>query len=1418
MRPILTWAVAAVSLCLPLFACVFPAQAAIEGTTWFPLGPAPIDGFFRGGVSGRATAIAANPDNPDEIWVGTAAGGVWHTVDAGVNWEPLGDREESLAIGSLAVDQCSGAGCGRIYAGTGENAIRRDTYHGAGLLVGQVSGGEFPSFGWTLRPTDPSVFRGGSINDVILDPTTSGGSKRIFVTLSSGVTVAAPESTVTAPEPAGGFGLYRSDDAGLTFDKLTVAGSAGARPTDLERLPDGTLLAGFLGRGVFRSNDDGTSWCPLSPDVPKPPGCPDAQWMPSYPTTYDFVEIAFAPSDPSVLYASFGMCPDRLIQSCRPAFYRTSDDGTTWTRQVEGSESSGLDYCGAALNGYSRYTHALAVDPTQSETLIAGGLRLWRSTDGGGAFNQSDATAPGVVGAGAAVVHLDQREVVFHPTAVGRAYATGDGGFALSDDGGITWTPRNDDLQITGFHGLDSSPLTGAVFGTSQDNGGQLWYGSRRWNWMACCGDGGFAIMDANTVTTLYAGSNWGAPKRSTNGGVSWSTIANGIPSTEHRLFYAPFVQAPSLGGNNMLYWGGTRLYRSPNDGSTWSAASPVLATGEFDEIVTGPSETAHLAGPGQNVITAIAISSSDPDRVWVGYYGGEIFRSDPEPCPMESCWERVDAGVPDQPVTGLAIDPGEPARVVATLSGFGGGAKVWRTTTNGASWSSAGGLPSGVPANTVAFEAGPPQRVWVGTDSSPDGSLFRSTDGGASFSPFNAGLPNAPVYRLAVNETFGRIFLATHGRGAFVLGRPFVSNFEGWVDDRIWDLPVYGQSFLPNQSCELEVIQSDGTVCAAGPIDAMGGTIGTDGGGVLETSQMSMYSGHQVAWACYGGDCVGGVPIESCYDDADSDGVDDPLSSIRLVCDGGDIATAQVIGCPPLENPPSTEVTLPSSPGGAGSGNLCGSTVSALSTAAPAGTPRVLYLTASVQRRLGTESLCTVRVPYVAGEPDAEILRRAQERIDASPVCAAAGVRAIVDEGLAGTSEDEFPRPPRLILDAPSVVGGQLVTAIRLEPDAGGQRCVHLDGLGVPLVNTIHILGIMLDTPPEGATGGELTVTEDTPIGSCSITIPTAPGQTAAQIAAAMVDASRAPGIPGPHPACPARYNPRDLSAQGEMLVTVFARGVTVCTDDPNLGVDLRSEELQNVHPVADAGGDRPVPLGEPIQLDASASTDPDSSPGTEDDLVLYEWFDVSGGSPVALGGGVTLELPALPEGPRRIRLKVTDQGGLSDLDEVLLGVGGSEVLGTEGPGWSFGLFGGATLPLGDLSDGTDAGVHGRLTAAYRFTPRFQLVAGLGLSQLGTEPGSASDDTRFVHLTLSPRLTFPSSSGRPDPFVELGVGGYRTRTGDELGLSVGLGLRHRLRPRVALELGVDVHHVVDGLGGLDDADFLAARIGFSFR
>src|SRR5207244_837808 len=103
---------------------------------WMSIGPAPILNTRFGMVSGRASALAVDP-NPDPIqpnhWLlGAASGGIWETRDAGATWEPRTDEQPSPSIGAIAFSESNPS---IVYAGTGEPHFSGDSYAGDGLLV-----------------------------------------------------------------------------------------------------------------------------------------------------------------------------------------------------------------------------------------------------------------------------------------------------------------------------------------------------------------------------------------------------------------------------------------------------------------------------------------------------------------------------------------------------------------------------------------------------------------------------------------------------------------------------------------------------------------------------------------------------------------------------------------------------------------------------------------------------------------------------------------------------------------------------------------------------------------------------------------------------------------------------------------------------------------------------------------------------------------------------------------------------------------------------------------------------------------------------------------------------------------------------------------------------------------------------------
>jgi hypothetical protein len=1130
-------------------------QNPIQGTNWFPIGPADLSngqtyGNGRVNVSGRATVIAANPSNPNDVWLGTATGGVWHSSNGGVNWLPMSDNEASLSIGAIALDGCSANGCATIYVGTGENSIRRDTYYGMGLLVGQTSGGEFPTFGWTLKGAN--VFRFASINNVLLDPSTSGGSKTIYVSLSSGVTASATESTVTAPAPPSGYGIYKSIDQGNSWNRLTITGADGFKPTDLEMDPTNPqiLYAGFMGKGIFKTTNGGTSWCPLNPGIPLPGGCTAATGLPNpTTTTFDHVEISVFKTNPAILYAVFGNCPDPIGNgpvlggSCAPLLFKSTNSGQTWTQQNAALPSS-----------YSRYTHVLTIHPSDPATIYYGGLQLFKSINSGQAFSGLGNN-----------VHPDHHALVFpDPANASRIYNASDGGFASSVDGGATWTSGNSDLQITGFQSMSWSPLTARVIGGSQDNGTEMWLGTRIWEHRDD-GDSASTLMDADDVLKMYDVYFDVDPRRSIDGGTCcyWPDITNGLTTSDPSAVYPPLAQGP---GAHPLYVGTNRLYKSIDDGSTWTSVSPVL----------GGTGTTFPDIQRTNVITAIAPAPSNGNRIYVGYYDGQIFRTD-NPCSTNACWTPIGGaakGLPTTVVTRIAVDPGNADIAYATFSGFSNGPHVFKTVNKGANWTSAStGLPA-IPMNTITIETS--SILWAGAD---DG-VYRSTNGGAGWERAGSGLPHVPVYEIAIDSARGRLFAGTHGRGVWILTRPFLSNFEGWVNNDIWDIPVYGTGFVGSLAnpagspCTMQIIQQNGAVCSSSTTDVMGGTITFDNSGQLVTSKNNFYNGKPVAWACFNGSCIGGKTIAACNPPSN------PITSVTVTC-GTEVGIDHILGCPAQANPPSSVLGLSGMPTGGGGGGGGGEPGSGLAPdsskvksppstalAAPNSAPLIeaasFELIPTIQGRDGTRALCTATVSLSAGDTPLKALLKSRDAVNNTPACQQEPVTAIVSgvppEAVKG--EDLLESPPNLKIRAPNAVGGQLFTAIRAAAGAATNTCFDVSGIGSPLRNQVAVMKIELDTPSGGAAGGELTVLERSSLGACSVRVKTDPGESAAQIANAVMNAFQAPGVPGPS-SCPAIQNPRDITVEGSQIISVLATELRVCTSDKGLGLFIGPKEL---------------------------------------------------------------------------------------------------------------------------------------------------------------------------------------------------------------------------------------------------------------
>ena len=135
------------------------------------------------------------------------------------------------------------------------------------------------------------------------------------------------------------------------------------------------------------------------------------------------MELAYAAKDPAIVYAS--------VQMTTGAIWRSADGGVSY--QPRATRTAGTTTAAEYLGDQGWYSNAIwAGDPTDENLVIAGGINLWRSTDGGKTLAEistwsSHPPSP----------HADQHIIVAHPGYNG----TSNRAVFFGSDGGICTAP-----------------------------------------------------------------------------------------------------------------------------------------------------------------------------------------------------------------------------------------------------------------------------------------------------------------------------------------------------------------------------------------------------------------------------------------------------------------------------------------------------------------------------------------------------------------------------------------------------------------------------------------------------------------------------------------------------------------------------------------------------------------------------------------------------------------------------------------------------------------------------------------------------------------------------------------------------------------------------------------------------------------
>lgn len=372
---------------------------------WSSLGPAPLRDITYGldtaqNASGRALTLAIHPNNPDILFLGTAQGGIWKSVDRGDSWRSIG--EQTLPTLAINIIRYKPDDPNVLYAATGE-PNGSTSVHGSGLLR-STDGGET----WEQLPDRGNGwnFEYAAVTGLEFD---TRDARTMYVSTATIVTLS---SFFRTPPDQPQTGIFKSTDGGESWTMLRAASrhrvanalSPSAGIIDLEYggpdAPDLLYAAEWYG-GILKSEDGGRTWNFVTPskgaglgDLPAP--VPALSYFDNRTRSYrtltrfandeatpDFrrVEIGMSPANPRVLYAGYEASSNRLDYDGNGTFelnrdrliamgllFKSEDGGGTW--RWLGTYKDGIpNYCTSQCT----YDNVITVNPANENDILIGG-------------------------------------------------------------------------------------------------------------------------------------------------------------------------------------------------------------------------------------------------------------------------------------------------------------------------------------------------------------------------------------------------------------------------------------------------------------------------------------------------------------------------------------------------------------------------------------------------------------------------------------------------------------------------------------------------------------------------------------------------------------------------------------------------------------------------------------------------------------------------------------------------------------------------------------------------------------------------------------------------------------------------------------------------------------------------------------
>jgi len=674
---------------------------------------------------GRCLGISVSPTNISNAFVASELGGIWRTTDGGGTWSHIDDVPLTIARDVMYDPQDA-----NILIATGRYDC---TVANNGGIWRSTDGGASWSKPATSNPTCNNSETSAWGISIPNDPV---AHVNIYVATDCGLAISNDSgASWTHVDPCRAVDAAFCNSASPFFDVEA-------------RVVGGNIQVDVCGNeGFFRSTDGGTTWSAPDPASPL------------LPPAINPCHIATAPQDPNTVYLAnwsmstpAGFCQGRLMEST------SGGAAGTWVDMLSGSQNCRDAWVvthpalGGAANEFEVY-YGDSVTMTGQTCDINNtprcqtGAANWPARDSG--------------------AHSDPSDIAFDTSVANGCpiLASNDGGMAMSNDCGATWTDANSGLRALDIRGGMAGTVNGAttdIYIGTQDNGMYMTLDNAA-TWSRPAGADVYNVeADHNPPARVFYRQCFGCNNNIADPGIVGVAGFTDPPGTVGTFAvitqFGPqsYAMLTNDGGSPALW----TVYVTTDEGGTWNQMGPATLPG----------------GPGEIQASGPAGSPTFYMRLNVGGQRRIYRLSGPFDNTATLTWISTALNFP----AAWDVDPNDPNFLYVNDIGVGqirfttDGGVQWQTDAEATALVTQGGIYKfnssiGALVTAIEFDENTPT-IMIGTRTA---GVYASINGGGSWVFVPGSIPLPLMRDFFFDESDGSIYAATRGRGVWRIGLP---------------------------------------------------------------------------------------------------------------------------------------------------------------------------------------------------------------------------------------------------------------------------------------------------------------------------------------------------------------------------------------------------------------------------------------------------------------------------------------------------------------------------------------------------------------------------------------------------------------------------------------------------------------------